>query len=281
MDASGTISGATRKQRQNAWKFGEFWARDWKIALAASSGMLLLAFSVLVAFRRVWGGLQSAPGVPVLIAVSLLLATLAAAIHYGSQSLLGKNSLKYYLLQGVIPLSLLISAFSICVPGSPLLGVLAIVAILGTEELFWIARPQREATPAISDRPVPLQSPPPLTEGKKETGAADFVSDFPAEVLRRIERTRGPGGEDICWGQVRTTFQAGQRTAPIHIVFCPPFAVIPTLHFEQVEGPDASVKATQILPYGARLEVRLARTESMPTDARIEFSAIDEASEVN
>ena len=281
MDASGTISRGTRKRRQNIWKFGEFWARDWKIALSASSGMLLLAFSGLVAFRRVWGGLQSAPEAPILVFVGLLLAALATATHYGTQSLLGKNSSKYYLLQGLIPLSLLISAFSICVPGSPLPGVLAIVAILVTEELFWIARPHREATPAISDRPIPLQSPRSPTEGKQETVAVDFESDFPAEVLRRIERTRGPGGEDICWGQVRTTFQAGQRTAPIHIVFCPPFAVIPTLHFEQVQGPDASVKATQILPYGARLEVRLARTESIPTDARIEFSAIDEASEDN
>ena len=51
------------------------------------------------------------------------------------------------------------------------------------------------------------------------------------------------------------------------------------LHIEQIEGPEALVKATQVLPYGARLEVRLARSGSERFETRIEFSAIVEAGE--
>jgi len=277
MEASGLVSGSTRKSGHRILRLGGSWIRDWQLALAISSSLLLLAFCLLVAFRRFSGGLQSAPDAPALIAVGLLLAALAAAVHYGSQMLSGRRSSVYHLVQGLLPLGLAISIFSVCVPGSSPVGVLVVLGIIGTEELFWIARPFKRRVRSESRQSIlpPTVAPRP----PKEQGPAvdDFFSDFPSEVIRRIERTRGPVGEDICWGQVRSDFHAGQRTASIHLAFCPPFAVNPTLHFEQIEGPEASVKATQVLPYGARLEVRLARTESTPAETRIEFSAIVES----
>ena len=48
----------------------------------------------------------------------------------------------------------------------------------------------------------------------------------------------------------------------------------------QVDGPDATVKTTQILPYGARLEVRLAQSGAEYIETRIEFSAIVEKDEL-
>ena len=102
------------------------------------------------------------------------------------------------------------------------------------------------------------------------------IADFPSDVVRRIERSIGPVGEDICAGQIRTGFLPGQRTAAIHLDFCPPFQRVPVLHVEQVEGPDAAVKTSQILPYGARLEIRLAQIGDEYFETRIEFSAIAE-----
>ena len=247
------------------------------VAATASSAALLLAFSGLMAFRRFWGGLQSAPTLRALVAVGILLAVLAAVVHGGARLLCGKQAAIYRAAQGFLPLSLAIAVFSVCVPGSSFFGVFFVILILGCEELFWLLRPppSRETLPRQTTNP---RSAPPIhmRNEKKVVKVESELSDFPPEVLRRVERSVGPAGEDICWGQIRSEFLPGQRTAAIHLEFCPPFQRSPELHVEQVDGPDATVKTTQILPYGARLEVRLAQSGSECFETRIEFSAIVE-----
>lgn len=249
--------------------------RSASVAATVSSAALLSAFSALMAFRRFWGGLQSAPTLQALVAVGVLLAVLAAVVHGGAILLCGKRGAVYRVAQGFLPLSLAVAVFSICVPGSSFFGVFFVVLILGCEELFWLLRPTpvretlpRQAADSQGARPIRMQ------QEKQSLKVKSELSDFPPEVLRRVERSVGPAGEDICWGQIRSEFLPGQRTASIHLEFCPPFQRSPELHVEQVDGADATVKTTQILPYGARLEVRLAQSASECFETRIEFSAI-------
>ena len=274
MEASGSIestsraSGAVSLQRQFPW------LRTVVITVSVSSGGLLSAFSALVAFRRLWGGLQSAPTLPALLVVGVLLAVLAAVAHGGARLLCGKQASVYRVTQVFLPLSLGVAVFSICVPGVSFLGVTSVVLILGCEELFWLLRLD-PARGFYSQHP----SDPPMVRGREETNfpmVQQEAADFPTEVLRRIERFKGPAGEDICAGQIRSEFLPGQRTSAMHLEFCPPFQRIPVLHVEQVDGPDATVKTTQILPYGARLEVRLNQSGAEHIETRIEFSAIVE-----
>ena len=280
MEASGSIVSSSQARVAVFLEDQISWLRGLLVAAAISSAMLLFAFSGLVALRRFLGGLQSAPSLPTLVAVGFLLAALSSVVHCGAQLLWGKKSAAYRAAQGLLPLSLTVAVFSICLPGSSFFAVLFVSLILCCQELFWLVRPALLRDGA-EDRPAYRDSPPEkvVRTEKDFMTANEFHVDFPPEVSRRIERTLGPAGEDICWGQIRSEFLPGQRTAAIHLEFCPPFQRSPVLHVEQVEGPDATVKTTQILPYGARLEVRLAHSGSEFFETRIEFSAIVEKDE--
>lgn len=59
-------------------------------------------------------------------------------------------------------------------------------------------------------------------------------------------------------GVARLTFRPGERQAELHLAFCPSFPAPPAFHVEQTGGPDVRVKTTQVMPYGARLEVQRA-----------------------
>ncbi len=66
---------------------------------------------------------------------------------------------------------------------------------------------------------------------------------------------------------------AGQRTGSLHVAFCPPFTATPELVVEQLEGPEARMKTAQLMPYGARLDLKLAAAAEEPTSVLLQFSA--------
>ncbi|MDZ4781092.1 MAG: hypothetical protein SGJ19_12635 [Planctomycetia bacterium] len=57
-------------------------------------------------------------------------------------------------------------------------------------------------------------------------------------------------------GVARLTFRPGERQTELHLAFCPSFAGAPRLDCQQTSGPEARVKITQKMPYGARAEVQ-------------------------
>jgi hypothetical protein len=78
-----------------------------------------------------------------------------------------------------------------------------------------------------------------------------------ADVLQQLTlRTTAEGGQELS-GWLRLGLAAGQRTGSLHVAFCPSFREAPQVQAEAVSGPDCRVKAAQVLPYGARLDVKL------------------------
>jgi hypothetical protein len=69
-------------------------------------------------------------------------------------------------------------------------------------------------------------------------------------------RTTSAGGQELS-GWLRMPLAAGQRTGSLHVAFCPSFDQAPQVEVEAVCGPDCRIKAAQVLPYGARLDVKL------------------------
>ena len=69
---------------------------------------------------------------------------------------------------------------------------------------------------------------------------------------------------------------AGQRSASVHVAFCPPFARTPNATVEQIEGSRARVKTVQLLPYGARFDLKLAVPSQLAETLLLEFSAVSE-----
>jgi len=154
------------------------------------------------------------------------------------------------------------------------IGPLAIFwAILLGEELWSWRRslrrqPPSDLPPVLPDRPAAPEaiSAGPATLPLPETPASDVV-------VQQIVRTRTPDGHHRLSGWIRVPFDAGQRTANAHLAFCPPFATLPEMHVEQTAGPSARVKTGQILPHGARFDLKLDRVAAKPIDVCLEFSA--------
>lgn len=109
-----------------------------------------------------------------------------------------------------------------------------------------------------------------------------FVDDaegiLPNEVLQQWTRSRLPDGSEQILATLRAELAAGQRTASIHLAFCPPLADLPELEFEQVDGPDARIQQGELFRHGARLDVRLAEPTATACSVVIELAALSAAS---
>jgi hypothetical protein len=75
-------------------------------------------------------------------------------------------------------------------------------------------------------------------------------------------------------GWIRAAFAAGQRTANVHLAFCPPTAATPEVEIEQIDGPESRVQVSQVLPYGVRVELKLSEPAEESTIVLLQFSAI-------
>lgn len=108
--------------------------------------------------------------------------------------------------------------------------------------------------PPSSDQDLPIRV---ADVGASAVRAHDSeLAELAPEVLQAFTRSQLPDGSDIMQGRLRGHFQPDQRSISLHLAFCPPLAAVPVLNVEQLEGPDVSVKQVQVLPYGARLDLR-------------------------
>jgi hypothetical protein len=98
-------------------------------------------------------------------------------------------------------------------------------------------------------------------------------ADLPLEVTQQLTRSTTAEGADEFAGWVRAPFAAGQRTSSVHLAFCPQFARTPELVVEQIDGPEARIKTAQVLPYGARLDLKLQTPAETPETVVLQFSA--------
>ncbi|NDC63269.1 MAG: hypothetical protein EBZ59_04615 [Planctomycetia bacterium] len=74
------------------------------------------------------------------------------------------------------------------------------------------------------------------------------------------------------------TLPAGSRTAHAHVGFCPPFAETPAVQVStDHDGLEAVVSATEVLPWGLRVECRLDdpadETVELPVDLFVQWPA--------
>lgn len=94
----------------------------------------------------------------------------------------------------------------------------------------------------------------------------------PSRVRQQLTRTLEADGRDVCRGSARAEFAVGRRSASIHLAFCPPFATLPQLE-AATEQMDATAKVAQVLPYAARIEVKLSAAAADRRDVIVSFTA--------
>jgi hypothetical protein len=90
-------------------------------------------------------------------------------------------------------------------------------------------------------------------------------------VTQEFVRSRQPDGGERLAGWMRVPLSPGQRTATVHLAFCPPFVRTPKITVAQQEGPTARIKEAQLLPYGARLDLKLTHAADAPATVLLEI----------
>jgi hypothetical protein len=216
----------------------------WRAALPLTleaSLALLLAIGAFLAARRLTGAFDSPLAPLPLAGTALALAAWAVALRL---------RLRDHRLDWLTLAVLALFAVGCSFPGAHVVDWLV---WLGAVAVFGFT----PRAPARSGR----------AEGIVGTAAANTETDAP-RVLQQITRSRTALGTETIAGTVVAEFAAGERTATVHVAFCPPFEERPTI---AVEAADGEAKVTQLLHHGARIEVRLPRESANPKAAAVEF----------
>ncbi len=259
---------------------------DW-VNLARWAAVALVGTLALVACALGWRRLDGALVTPLepgsLAAVGLVVAMAAAlarlALHGANAPARGGPIDD--LIAGGLSVSVLTVGIALSLPGSGGVGLAALWIALALEEAWvWTPRFTRMLKRRRS-RVDPIESedsdapndnstlPSPSTA--MEIDAADRMPS--AEVTQQLTRGRTARGADVLSGWLRAPLEAGQRTASVHVAFCPPFSRAPHATVEQRDGPKARIKTVQLLPYGVRFDLKLADPAAESTDVVLHFSA--------
>ena len=234
----------------------------WGLGPIAVFAFLLLCAALVFAWRRVSGALVR-PLSPALLISSGLLAAISAL---GIRTLWRRSSDRKASSQGNLVLdislgaSLLIFGFALSLPGTNSwgLGVLWLL-IIAEEILAW--RP-RAGVVARASRPH-----------FKQPKRPNHI--LPAkDVTQQLTRSTTAEGGDVFSGWLRLDLAPSQRTGNLHVAFCPPFTGTPELTAVQLDGPEARIKIAQLLPYGARLDVKLIALNKEPACVLVQLTAI-------
>ena len=110
----------------------------------------------------------------------------------------------------------------------------------------------------------------------RESSADDGpVEAAPGEVVRQrlIRRDAADGRESIA-GELRISVPVGARLASGHVGFCPSFRHLPAVEVAtDYDGVEAVVTVGELLPWGVRIDCRLAEPAEEPLEIPVSFVA--------
>lgn len=233
-----------------------------RAGLATVAGVGLLAAGLVLAVRLAWASWE--PPAPLVV-----LATALAAIALAKVADLAADS-------GGLPLIPLVARA----------GLVAAVAAMSLAPRTgttgdWVARGFIIAAAAAA-LPVPRRRPGTARrhEGERPAAARSprrhrVARRRPPGILRqRFARFEQPDGSDAVTGTLVVAIPAGAKTGYGHVGFCPSFTTLPTVEVTTgYDGVEAIVAAAEILPWGLRVECRLADPAEEPLEIPITIVA--------
>lgn len=96
----------------------------------------------------------------------------------------------------------------------------------------------------------------------------------PRSFRQRFIRYERPSGADCLSGRVTIAVPAGSKSAAGHVGFCPAFAATPDVAVStEYDGVEAVVVAAEVLPWGVRVECRLAEPAEEPLEIPVDLRA--------
>jgi hypothetical protein len=237
-------------------------------------GVLVLAATV-ICWRRLAGALESPLPATSLAAIGLLLGGVAAAARLLWRRAASGDaaSAPFLALVRWLPLpAVAVAAAALSVPGTSPGGLAALWATLAIEETGVLLgfgggkKGVRNLLPVGPDGRFPKKVP--------DTFSSATFSSAPAdEVTQQLTRSQSADGVETLSGWLRVGLDPGQRSANVHVAFCPPFGRTPTLEVTQSAGPPSRIKTVQLLPFGARVDLKLTQAGDEPASVLLRFSA--------
>ena len=233
---------------------------------------LLVASAILFAARRLTGGFTESASPARIALTGVALTVIVYLIRRGIKDVDRFGTV----LPHVPTLAATIIGLSIWMPGSSLYAVgLFWVFLLFGESVHWYAMDERRPgarAHSVTTFLAPEESAAPIETCLPEEDASLLPEEPLQEQLRRSQTEEG---HERVEGTVRIRFEPGQRIGHAHIPFCPAFAGVPRFECELIEGPDGRVKATQVQPFGARVEAKLAEDAAEEAMVWVGFSATE------
>lgn len=135
------------------------------------------------------------------------------------------------------------------------------------------ARPRRPGERVLSPT---LASPqrPSLAPAAADTDSLPAAEPIPTGFRQRTERYETEAGVDCLRGRAILAVATGSRTGFAHVGFCPSFAATPQVDVSSdYDGVEAELIVAETLPWGVRLECRLAEPAEEPVEIPIDFEA--------
>jgi hypothetical protein len=173
-------------------------------------------------------------------------------------------------------------ALALSVPGTAPLALGALWLVVGVLLVFLSKCPGAAVVPpsvsTMSSMDPPAQSTVSLLEDNTEPliDEGTLPEGVDQEIVRLIDAEMGT----VIQGRLRVPFEAGQRTASVHVAFCPPLRKVPSVAVEVLSGPDGTAKVGVSLVQGARFDVRLEQPTSEATAVTVAFFAQESSAEV-
>lgn len=233
---------------------------------AAVIGGCLLGCGIVLAARRLAGGFTGTDAAAWLVAgagISLVSAVdlLAAALHGSAGPWLARWGVACGVASVAVPAR----------PGSGWLGLAAVamaaLPLVMRPRSSPLRRPAAAAAEPVQTRgrPWPVPRPP------RRSADDDRRRATQGKLVQRQERYELPSGADCLRGRVLLAVAAGGRTAHAHVGFCPAFTRTPSVQVEtDYDGVEAVVAAAEVLPWGVRVECRLAEPADEPLEIPVE-----------
>ncbi|MEX2186137.1 MAG: hypothetical protein WD875_05050 [Pirellulales bacterium] len=258
-----------------------------RVLAGACLGGLVVVAAVVLARRAAGAVAVPLPAAPLLCSGALL-ASLAALAQWPHLAYLARRTDRRIHVVDVLGLgapllaaSMLAAAMTL--PGTPagraMLLWLPLVASQGA--IVWLRRARvgvaHQSTVASDDPPTAAMQTDldavrddaamPLVPVSSESIDEELAPDVTQHWTRRLV-----DASDVLEGLARAPFASGSRVTNLHVGVCPPFAAAPEVFAETTDGPLATVKVAEALPFGLRLEVRLA--ESAADDCNVVVAVV-------
>lgn len=237
-------------------------------AAGACAAAALAGCGAVLALRRLVGAIEPADPVLVLggVAVGIPLLLAADAGRRAGGSLVGPVITRCGLVLAVAALALPPRATAPADWIALVAAVIATVVTVGRAPAArggaWLPARPRGTTPTVSRHPREA-------DGRRRR-------DPQAGMLRqRFERRELPAGSERVRGRVVVAVPAGAKVGYGHLGFCPAFVATPTVDVTTAyDGVEVVVSAAEVLPWGLRVECRLAEPAEESLDIPVDVLAL-------